>query len=98
MSKHPAARALLEVAKQANLILPDADNFQETPGKGVTAKVAGSRVIVGRESFLKENKVNMSNISSPSLHEEQGFSTLYVALDTNCVGWVGLQDKTRPEA
>jgi Cd2+/Zn2+-exporting ATPase len=98
MSKHPAARALLEVAKQANLILPDADNFQETPGKGVIAKVAGSRVIVGRESFLKENKINMSNVSSPSLHEEQGFSTLYVALDTNCVGWVGLQDKTRPEA
>jgi Zn2+/Cd2+-exporting ATPase len=98
MSKHPAARALLEVAKQANLILPDADNFQETPGKGVTAKVAGSRVIVGRESFLKENKVNLSNVSSPSLHEEQGFSTLYVALDNNCVGWVGLQDKTRPEA
>ena len=98
MSKHPAARALLEVAKQANLVLPDADNFQETPGKGVTAKVAGSRVIVGRESFLKENKVNMSNVSSPSLHEEQGFSTLYVALDTHCIGWVGLQDKTRPEA
>jgi Cd2+/Zn2+-exporting ATPase len=98
MSKHPAARALLEVAKQANLVLPDADNFQETPGKGVIAKVAGSRVIVGRESFLKENKVNMSNVSSPSLHEEQGFSTLYVALDANCVGWVGLQDKTRPEA
>ena len=40
----------------------------------------------------------MANISMPSLHEEQGFSTLYVALDTNCVGWVGLQDKTRPEA
>ncbi len=98
MSKHPAARALLEVAKQANLVLPDADNFQETPGKGVTAKVAGSRVIIGRESFLKESKINMSNVSSPSLHEEQGFSTLYVALDNNCIGWVGLQDKTRPEA
>jgi Cd2+/Zn2+-exporting ATPase len=98
MSKHPAARALLEVAKQANLMLPDTDKFVETPGKGVTAMVAGSRVIVGRESFLKENQVKMSNVSVPSLHEEQGFSTLYVALDDDCIGWVGLQDKTRPEA
>jgi Cd2+/Zn2+-exporting ATPase len=40
----------------------------------------------------------MSKISMPSLHEEQGFSTLYVAKDSHCIGWVGLQDKTRPEA
>ena len=98
MSKHPAARALLEVAKQANLTLPESDNFIETPGKGVVAKVSGSRIIVGRETFLKENRVNLSKVSAPALHEEQGFSTLYVALDDNCIGWVGLQDKTRPEA
>jgi Cd2+/Zn2+-exporting ATPase len=98
MSKHPAARALLEVAKQANLSLPDCENFTETPGKGVTAQVSGSRIIVGRESLLRENHISMSNISMPSLHEEQGFSTLFVAKDNNCIGWVGLQDKTRPEA
>jgi len=98
MSKHPAARALLEVAKQANLTLPDCENFTETPGKGVTAQVSGSRIIVGRESLLKENHISMANISMPSLHEEQGFSTLFVAKDNHCIGWVGLQDKTRPEA
>ena len=98
MSKHPAARALLEVAKQANLTLSEAENFLETPGKGVTATVTGSRIIVGRESFLRENNIDMSKIPSPSLHEEQGFSTLYVARDSHCIGWVGLQDKTRPEA
>jgi len=98
MSKHPAARALLEVAKQANLTLPETDNFVETPGKGVTARVAGSKVTVGRESFLKENNVTMKDIVPPLLGHEQGFSTLYVAVDNHCIGWVGLQDKTRPEA
>jgi len=98
MSKHPAARALLEVAKQANVAIPDCDNFLEAPGKGVTATVTGSRIIVGRNSFLRENKVNISGIPSPSLQEEQGFSTLYVARDGDCIGWVGMQDKTRPEA
>jgi Cd2+/Zn2+-exporting ATPase len=98
MSKHPAARALLEVARQANLALSDSDDFLETPGKGVTATVTGSRIIVGRDSFLRENRIDMSKIPAPSLHEEQGFSTLYVAKDSQCIGWVGLQDKTRPEA
>jgi Cd2+/Zn2+-exporting ATPase len=98
MSKHPAARALHEVAKEAKLSLPATDNFKETPGKGVTATVNSAKIIVGRDTFLKENKIDISNISDPALHEEQGFSTLYVAKDSKCIGWIGLQDKTRPEA
>jgi len=98
MSKHPAARALQEVAKEANLSLSAPDDFKETPGKGVTALVNSARIMVGRDTFLKEKNVNMSNVSDPTLHEEQGFSTLYVAKDSKCIGWIGLQDKTRPEA
>lgn len=98
MSKHPAARALQEVAKEAGLTLPSTDQFQETPGKGVTATVDSAKIMVGRDTFLKENNVDLSGISDPALHEEQGFSTLYVAKDSRCVGWIGLQDKTRPEA
>jgi Cd2+/Zn2+-exporting ATPase len=98
MSKHPAARALQEVAREANLSLPTTDNFKETPGKGVTATVNSARIMVGRDTFLKENNMDISNVSDPALHEEQGFSTLYVAKDSKCIGWIGLQDKTRPEA
>jgi len=98
MSRHPAARALLEVAKEASLSLPAVDHFQETPGKGVTAVVDSAKIIVGRDTFLKENKVDIANVPDPGLHEEQGFSTLYVAKDGKCMGWIGLQDKTRPEA
>lgn len=98
MSKHPAARALQEVAKEANLFLPAADDFKETPGKGVTAKVNSAKILVGRDSFLMENNIDISGVSDPGLHEEQGFSTLYVAKDHKCAGWIGLQDKTRPEA
>ncbi|MHC4517247.1 MAG: heavy metal translocating P-type ATPase [Planctomycetota bacterium] len=98
MSKHPAARALQEVAKEANLSLATAEGFQETPGKGVTATVNGATIRVGRDTFLQENKVDLSSVSDPALHEEQGFSTLYVAKDSQCMGWIGLQDKTRPEA
>jgi Cd2+/Zn2+-exporting ATPase len=98
MSKHPAARALREVAKEANLSLPATDNFKETPGKGVTATVDSAIIHVGRDTFLRENNIDITNVSDPALHEEQGFSTLYVAKDSKCIGWIGLQDKTRPEA
>jgi Cd2+/Zn2+-exporting ATPase len=98
MSKHPAARALQNVAKEANLSLADSTDFREIPGKGVTSTVGASKIMVGRDTFLKENKIDTSTVRDPALHEEQGFSTLYVAKDSRCIGWIGLQDKTRPEA
>jgi len=98
MSKHPAARALQEVAKEANISLMPAQDFSETPGKGVTATVDSAVIRVGRDAFLKEHGVDMSTVSAPALDEEQGFSTLYVSRDSTCIGWIGLQDKTRPEA
>ncbi len=98
MSKHPAARALQELAKEANLTLPASNGFKETPGKGVTATVDSEVIMVGRDSFLKEHNIDVSNVDDPALHEDQGFSTLYIARDSSCIGWIGLQDKTRPEA
>ena len=40
MSKHPAARALQEVAKQANLSLPEAQNFQGNTGQRVSLQLS----------------------------------------------------------
>ncbi len=98
MSKHPVARALHEVAKEANLTMSAVDNFKETPGKGITAVVNSAKIILGRDTFLKENNIDISTVAAPALHEEHGFSTLYVAKNSKCIGWIGLQDKTRPEA
>jgi Cd2+/Zn2+-exporting ATPase len=98
MSKHPAARAVINLAKEANVTFETASEFRETPGKGVSAVAKGVTMLVGRDSFLKEKGIDVSRVPNPSLHEEQGFSTLYVARDNQCIGWIGLQDKSRPEA
>jgi Zn2+/Cd2+-exporting ATPase len=98
LSRHPAGQALIMLAKEANVSLLEPHNFEEVPGKGVKAVVEGKEILIGRESFLKENNIDMSSITDPSLHEEQGFSALYVASGDKCIGWVGMQDKTRPEA
>ncbi len=98
MSRHPAARALYRLALEANVSLHAPVDFAETPGKGVYANVDGAAVTVGRDTFLQENNIDISNVRDPLLDEEQGFSTLYIACDNECIGWVGMQDKARPEA
>ncbi|AQT68855.1 putative cadmium-transporting ATPase [Anaerohalosphaera lusitana] len=98
LSKHPAARALLKLAKEANIKLDGPEDFKEVLGKGVQAKVGEANVIVGRDTFLKDEAIDISGLPDPMMHEEQGFSTLYVARNGQCIGWIGMQDKARPEA
>ncbi len=98
LSKHPVARAIVEVAQQARLPLPRPTGFEEVAGLGVAAHVNGDSVMVGRASWLRERGADMSLLDQPEFQEPEGISTLYVVRNGRCIGWVGLEDRTRPEA
>lgn len=97
-SNHPTARALQEVAKQANLTLTEPKDFSETSGRGVSAIVADQPVLVGRENWLASQGVDMSALQAEGMQPPEGVSLLYIARDKRCLGWVGMEDRTREEA
>ncbi|NOS99669.1 MAG: cadmium-translocating P-type ATPase [Phycisphaerales bacterium] len=98
LSKHPAARALVSIARQAKIELSDPTDFEETMGRGVRATVEGGSVMVGRSAWLAEKGADMSLLSDPDYQDAEGLSMLYVTRGGRCIGWIGLEDKTRPEA
>ena len=55
-------------------------------------------MLVGRAQWLQDNGVREDFLKSVDLNETEGFSLIFVARNGHCVGWVGLQDATRPEA
>jgi Cd2+/Zn2+-exporting ATPase len=97
-SNHPTARAITALANEAGVPLSDAKDFNETAGRGVSATINGHRIVIGRAAFLKDAGVAGDFLSSVDLDETAGFSLLFVARDGQCIGWIGLQDQTRPEA
>ena len=97
-SNHPTARALVQLAEEAGVPLAAVTDFKETAGKGVAATVDGKRVVIGRAAFLRDQGVKDGFTSTVDLDETAGFSLLFVAANGECIGWVGLQDQTRPEA
>ncbi len=70
----------------------------KAPGAGVSAHIDGARVIIGRAQWLKEQGIAEDFLKSVDLNETEGFSLIFVARNGKCIGWVGLQDQTRPEA
>ena len=97
-SNHPAARALVKVAREAKIVLSEAVDFKEIGGMGVSAAVGGLPVLVGRKALLEQRGIDTGGVEPPGRGEAEGFSTLWVGVDGKCVGWVGMVDRPRPEA
>jgi len=97
LSNHPAAKALLDVAREANVFCERPERFEEVPGKGVVAIVGGKEVLVGREMFLRERGLSTDSMRQAASQAE-GMSQLYVAWGGRLLGVVGLEDRTRPAA
>ncbi len=97
-SNHPTAKALAQLAEEAGVTLGEPQNFAETAGRGIKAHVDGTVVVIGRAQWLKDNGIPEDFTKSVDLNETEGFSLLFVARNGHCVGWIGLQDQTRPEA
>jgi len=104
-SRHPVARAVVEVARKAKLQIGEAKNFEEVPGRGVRGDVDGKAIFVGRSTWLTDPSVvklpaeeSAKLTAGQASPEAEGLSLLFVVKDGRMLGWVGLEDNPRAEA
>jgi Cu+-exporting ATPase len=107
-SEHPLARAIVEAAKREQIGLRDVTDFQSTTGGGVSAKLAtaspsgraidGRRVLVGKEKFLADSGVTLSNELKRQADrlQEKAQTTVWVAVDGGAIGVLGIADPIKP--
>jgi len=93
-STHPIARAIVVAARERGLELLDIADVQEKHGHGLTAKIAGRGVLIGRASWLQEQQVQLNR------HDESftDLSALHVAVDGKLAGIIYLTDTVRSES
>jgi Cu+-exporting ATPase len=93
-SEHPLARAIVEAAKKEQVALRDVTDFQSTTGGGVSAKVNDRRVLVGKQKFLADSGVALSNELRRQADrlQEQAQTTVWIAADGHAVGILGIAD------
>ena len=94
-SNHPTAVAIQKLAEEAKLELDEATEFQEAPGKGVSAKINGVPCLIGRANWMNDMGVT---VPEHNASETEGMSVVYVARDGKVLGWIGFKDKLRREA
>ncbi len=85
-SAHPIAKAFEDYASEYR-----AESVTERAGSGLIGEIAGSKILVGNEKLLRENRVRFSAINSP-------YTVLYVAKDGEYLGSIEVGDRLRGEA
>ena len=99
---HPVARALKSYAKGhgIRLVEPAPGSEEYTVGLGVSARVEGRRVRVGRAMWMESQKLKIPPSFKRHLarFNEDKSSSLCVAVEDAVVGLVAYSDGTRPES
>jgi P-type Cu+ transporter len=93
-SEHPLARAIVDAAKNEKIELRDATDFQSVTGGGISGKVDGKKVLVGKRKFLDESGAAISDDLTKRANQlqEKAQTTIWVAVDGKAIGILGIAD------
>ena len=99
-SEHPLGKAIVAHAKAQDIALAPSEDFRMTAGRGVSAKVAGRKLLCGSEKFLAENGVMLEATMCEALERlcAEGKALVLAAEGGRCIGTIALSDTLRPEA
>ena len=96
-SEHPLARSVMARAKEWDITVPDPDQFNIEVGMGITARLEGKEILVGKNEFLQDKGVCVAEYIEYAISEqiEQGRTAILVANDMKPVGLIAIADEIR---
>jgi len=93
-SEHPLGAAIVAKAKELNLKLSEAANFESELGLGVRGRVDGKSVAIGNRALMHSVGAFESN-TAISVLKYLGSTAVYVALDGRYAGYISIADPVK---
>ena len=91
-SEHPLAGGILKKAKEENIELLKAENFENITGQGIKASIEGNEVVMAGPKFLEKNKIHVET-------KYDGVETvIYLVVDGEVKGYLAMADVVRAES
>jgi heavy metal translocating P-type ATPase len=98
-SEHPLARSVIACAKERGVEISDPAEFNIEVGMGVTARLDGKEILIGKNKFLQDKGVCVAEYIEYAISEqtEQGRTAILVSHDMKPVGLIAIADEIRPQ-
>lgn len=98
-SEHPLAETIVKKARDHFDNLAEAQEFESYPGKGVSGKVAGQKVVVGTQKLLRSQGIKLnSEMKKVAVLEKEGKTVVMVALDNKVEALIGIADTIKDDS
>ena len=96
-SEHPIAAAILAEASRRAIGLHEIRDFVADPGIGVSGTYNGKQIRLGNRAMMVKNGIELHEIERHVRAEDiaQYQTAVYVAIDTVCVGFIGIADTAK---
>lgn len=94
---HLLARTTVVAASAGGVVLPPADQVVESPGRGVSGRVEGRRVVIGALSLVRERAPAAAVTLAAARRGSRGLQA-YVTIDEMPAGVIRYADRVRAEA
>lgn len=97
LSEHPLGEAIVAAAEAKQLVLPEAGNYKQIPGQGVTAELAGAECAAGNLKLLEALNVDVSSLMDQyDKLAAQGKTPLYFVRAGELLGCIAVADTVKP--
>lgn len=95
-SEHPLAQAIVDRARELELALPDASDFDAQNGKGVTGQVNGKRLAVGNRLLMDAEGAD-TGVQDAAAEELRaaGATVIFAAVDGRLAGLLAIADPVK---
>jgi Cu+-exporting ATPase len=99
VSEHPLASAIVHGARQRQIALAPVSQFAAAAGTGVQGIVSNRRVAIGNAAQMREAAVDVSSLLSDADDlRAQGQTVVFVAIDGELAGLLGVADRVKATA
>lgn len=96
LSEHPLGEAIVAAAEAKQLVLPEAGNYKQIPGQGVTAELAGAECAAGNLKLLEALNVDVSSLMERyDKLAAQGKTPLYFLRAGELLGCIAVADTVK---
>ena len=97
LSEHPLAEAVMNYAKEKEIVPQKAENLSATAGQGIEADVNGKHILGGNLKMMQERKIDLGDFAEKAAElAEQGKTPLFFAEGEKLLGILGLADPLKP--